>query len=45
MAMKFLAFHDEFVAYLAANDEDDYFTLIHIIQDTEFSRPQFVLGE
>jgi hypothetical protein len=45
MAMKFLAFHDQLVAYFAADKKHDNFAFIDIIQDTQVSRPQFEIGK
>jgi hypothetical protein len=45
MAMEFLAFDDQLVSYLVAHEEHDDFALIHIIQSTQVSRPQFKIGE
>jgi hypothetical protein len=45
MAMEFLAFDDQLVSYLAAHEQHDNFTLIHIIQGTQVYRPQFEIGE
>src|SRR5258707_8756911 len=45
MAMKLLTFHDQLIAYFAAHDEHDNFAFIDIIQGTQVSRPQFVVGK
>jgi hypothetical protein len=34
MAMKLLAFHDQFVPYLASDDQDDNLVALDIIQGT-----------
>jgi hypothetical protein len=44
MAMKFLAFHYQFVANLFTYDDDDDFVLLDIIQCTQVSGAQFKCG-
>jgi hypothetical protein len=41
MAMKLLTFDDQLVAYFAANEEDDNFAFIDILQDMQVSCTQF----
>jgi hypothetical protein len=45
MAMKLLAFHDQFVANLPADDEKDDLGLFYIIQHSEITRMQFIFSE
>jgi hypothetical protein len=45
MAMKLLAFHNQFVPYLASYDQDDNLVSRDIIQGAQVACPQFKLGE
>jgi hypothetical protein len=45
MAMKLLTFHNQLVAFLPPDDQDDNFVTFDIIQDTQVSRPKFELGQ
>jgi hypothetical protein len=45
MAMELLAFHNQLVADLSPDDQDDDFFSFNIIQDTQVARPQFKLGQ
>jgi hypothetical protein len=45
MAMELLTFHNQFVAQLAADDENDNLISLDILQGTQISRPQLELGE
>jgi hypothetical protein len=45
MAMKLLTFHDQRVADLSTDDDDDDFVILDIIQRTQVSDTQFELGQ
>src|SRR5690349_17759676 len=45
MAMELLAFHNQLVANLAADREDDNLIVLNIIQDSEVSRAKLILRE
>jgi hypothetical protein len=45
MATEFLAFHNEFIANLAADRDDDYLFLLDIIQGSEVSCAKLKLRE
>jgi hypothetical protein len=44
MLMELLAAHDQFVADLPPDDQEDDFLIRDIIQDTEVAHPEFELG-
>jgi len=41
MAMEFLAFDDQFIPDLAADEQNENFFAFHIIQDAQISRSKF----
>jgi hypothetical protein len=45
MAMELLSFHDQLVAVLASDNQDDDFIALDIIKGTQVSRPQLKFGE
>jgi hypothetical protein len=45
MAMKLLASHDQFVADLPPDHEQDNFRLFHIVEDAEIAHAEFELGQ
>jgi hypothetical protein len=45
MAMKFLAFHDQHVAHLSADDQNDDLFSLDIIQRSQVTCPQLELSQ
>jgi hypothetical protein len=45
MAMKFLAFHNQLVAYFSSDDQDNDFVSFHIIQGTQITCSKLELRE
>jgi hypothetical protein len=45
MAMKLLASHDQFVADLPPDDEQDDLRPFHIVEDAEITYAEFELGQ
>ncbi|MBX7105795.1 MAG: hypothetical protein K1X57_17055 [Gemmataceae bacterium] len=45
MAMKLLPFHNERVADLPTDDQDDNLITLHIVQRPQVAHPQFELGQ
>jgi hypothetical protein len=45
MAMELLAFHNQFVADLAPDNQDNNLVSFHIVQGTQVSCPQLELGQ
>jgi hypothetical protein len=45
MAMKLLAFDNEFVPHLAPGDQQDNFLTLDIIQDAQLANPKLEFGQ